>query len=141
MTELPNKESFSQDEQALMNKFLEDHRLFYGPDPEIMNNHSIGPRTAAEEEVFAKPLDVHMLSHVRGLVNAALDESFTMVEQMGSAPGAKWGDLVTAIYTASGDLTIGDRAARHRRLCPPACTTRSSSSSSTGPTTPPWGSA
>jgi N-methylhydantoinase B/oxoprolinase/acetone carboxylase alpha subunit len=30
-----------------------------------------------------------------------------MVEQMGAAPGAKWGDIITGIYSASGDLTIG----------------------------------
>ena len=37
---------------------------------------------------------------------AALDESNTMIEQMGAAPGAKWGDIVTAIYTANGDLSM-----------------------------------
>ena len=29
-----------------------------------------------------------------------------MVNQMGAAPGAKWGDLVTGIYTNSGDLAM-----------------------------------
>jgi N-methylhydantoinase B/oxoprolinase/acetone carboxylase alpha subunit len=29
-----------------------------------------------------------------------------MVNQMGAAPGAKWGDLVTGIYTARGDLAM-----------------------------------
>src|SRR3546814_13042165 len=29
-----------------------------------------------------------------------------MCNQMGAAPGAKWGDLVTGIYTAQGDLAM-----------------------------------
>jgi len=48
----------------------------------------------------------HEVHHVRGLINAALSEAFTMVNQMGAAPGAKWGDLVTGIYTAQGDLAM-----------------------------------
>ena len=35
-----------------------------------------------------------------------------MVEQMGAAPGAKWGDLITGVFTASGDLAT---------IAPPAC--------------------
>ncbi len=96
----------SESERALLDKFLADHRLFLAPDPEIMRNHSIGPRSEIEERVLAVQQDPHQLAHVRGLVNAALDETFTMVNQMGAAPGAKWGDLVTAIFTASGDLSM-----------------------------------
>ena len=44
--------------------------------------------------------------HIRGLLNAALSEAFTMCNQMGAAPGAKWGDLVSGIYTAQGDLAM-----------------------------------
>jgi N-methylhydantoinase B/oxoprolinase/acetone carboxylase alpha subunit len=40
------------------------------------------------------------------LINAALSEAFQMVNQMGAAPGAKWGDLVTGIFTTSGDLAM-----------------------------------
>ncbi|MFW7269778.1 hydantoinase B/oxoprolinase family protein [Gluconacetobacter sp. Hr-1-5] len=29
-----------------------------------------------------------------------------MVEQMGAAPGAKWGDVITGVYSAGGDLAI-----------------------------------
>ncbi|MDB5986880.1 MAG: acetone carboxylase subunit alpha, partial [Nevskia sp.] len=50
--------------------------------------------------------DPHQVHHVRGLINAALSEAFTMVNQMGAAPGAKWGDLVTGVYTAQGDLAM-----------------------------------
>ena len=41
---------------------------------------------------------------MRKRIVAGLDEAFEMMEQTGAAPGAKWGDLTSAIYTASGDL-------------------------------------
>lgn len=94
------------EEQALLDKFLAEQKLFLGPDPEIMRNHSFGIRTAYEEQILSRPLDLHKLNHVRGLINSALDESYVMVEQMGAAPGAKWGDLVTAIFTPTGDLSM-----------------------------------
>ena len=95
-----------QEEQALLDKFLAEQNLFLGPDPAIMRDHSFGARTAYEEQILSRPLDLHKLNHVRGLINSALDESYVMVEQMGAAPGAKWGDLVTAIFTPSGDLSM-----------------------------------
>jgi N-methylhydantoinase B/oxoprolinase/acetone carboxylase alpha subunit len=93
-------------DQALLDKFLADNTLFLGPDPEIMRNHKITPRSAAEEAALKRGLDPHRVHHVRGLINSALSEAFTMVNQMGAAPGAKWGDLVTGIYTAQGDLAM-----------------------------------
>jgi N-methylhydantoinase B/oxoprolinase/acetone carboxylase alpha subunit len=101
-----NDAQLSKDDKALLDKFLADNRLFLGPDPEIMRNHSVQPRSALEERALATKLDPHQINHVRGLIHAALSESFTMVNQMGAAPGAKWGDLVTAIFTAQGDLAM-----------------------------------
>lgn len=71
-----------------------------------MRFHGVTPRSAMEEAALSKALDPHQVHHVRGLINAALSEAFTMVNQMGAAPGAKWGDLVTGIYTAQGDLAM-----------------------------------
>lgn len=85
MQEISNKE-----DQALMNKFLADNTLFLGPDPEIMRNHSLTPRSAMEEEALKNGVDTHQVHHIRGLLNSALGEAFTMVNQMGAAPGAKW---------------------------------------------------
>jgi acetone carboxylase, alpha subunit len=96
----------SAEEQALVERFLSDNRLFLGPDPEIMRNHTVGPRSAAEQDILGRGLDPHEIHHVRGLLNAALSEAFTMCNQMGAAPGAKWGDLVSGIYTAQGDLAM-----------------------------------
>lgn len=96
----------SPEDAALRDRFLAENQLFLGPDPLIMRNHATNPRTAAEEEILRKGLDPHQVHHIRGLVNAALSESFQMVNQMGAAPGAKWGDLVTGIYTMNGDLAM-----------------------------------
>ncbi|HEY9544368.1 MAG TPA: hydantoinase B/oxoprolinase family protein, partial [Solimonas sp.] len=99
-------DKISSEEQVLLDKFLADNQLWLGPDPEIMRNHSTLPRTPAEDEILKKGLDPHEVHHVRGLINAALSEAFAMCNQMGAAPGAKWGDLVTGIYTAQGDLAM-----------------------------------
>jgi hypothetical protein len=71
-----------------------------------MQDHRIGPRDGREEELLKRPVDAHQVNQVRGLILAALDEGNTMIEQMGAAPGAKWGDMVAAIFTASGDLSM-----------------------------------
>ena len=125
MNEPLNKKALPKEEQAVLDRFLADNRLFLGPDPEIMRNHTLEPRTAEEDAVLKKGLDAHQVHHIRGLINAALSEAFEMVNQMGAAPGAKWGDLVTGIYTTSGDLAMIAPS-------PPAASTRSSSSTSTG---------
>ncbi|NKF21857.1 hydantoinase B/oxoprolinase family protein [Solimonas marina] len=99
-------DNISAEERALLDKFLADNKMFLGPDPEIMRDHTVTPRSAAEEAVLKQGFDTHQAHHIRGLINAALSEAFTMVNQMGAAPGAKWGDLVTAIYTAEGNLAM-----------------------------------
>lgn len=99
-------DTITQEDQALVDKFLADNTLFLGPDPEIMRNHSITPRSKAEDAALKLGLDAHEVHHIRGLINSALSEAFTMVNQMGAAPGAKWGDLVTGVYTARGDLAM-----------------------------------
>lgn len=96
----------SSEEQVLLDKFLADNTMFLGPDPEIMRNHTLSARSPIEDAALKKGLDPHEVHHVRGLINAALSESFTMINQMGAAPGAKWGDLVTGVYTAQGDLAM-----------------------------------
>ncbi|HWY23609.1 MAG TPA: hydantoinase B/oxoprolinase family protein, partial [Nevskia sp.] len=106
MNEPLNKKALPKEEQAVLDRFLADNRLFLGPDPEVMRNHGLAPRTAEEDTVLKKGMDAHQVHHIRGLINAALSEAFQMVNQMGAAPGAKWGDLVTGIYTTSGDLAM-----------------------------------
>ena len=78
---LPNAE-----EIALIKKFLNDTTLFLGPDPEIMKNHDLMPRTALEEECIAQVSDAHTVAKIRDRIQAGCDEGFEMVEQMGAAP-------------------------------------------------------
>ena len=106
MNNTVNLEGDVQD-QELIQKFLKDTTLFLGPDPEIMRDHSIMPRTSSEEECMEKYTDLNQISSIRDRLQSACEEGFEMVEQMGAAPGAKWGDIITGIYSASGDLTIG----------------------------------
>ena len=90
--------------EELEQKFLADANLFYGPDPEIMADHDISHRSPREEELLARPDDRELFALVRSKIQAGLNESFEMMEQMGAAPGAKWGDLISALFTGSGDL-------------------------------------
>jgi acetone carboxylase alpha subunit len=96
----------SEEEQKLLDQFLVDNQLFYGPDPEIMTDHTLADRDADEERILSTEFDTQKANIVRGRLTSALDETHTMVEQMGVAPGAKWGDIVTAVFTASGDMTM-----------------------------------
>ncbi|SEQ38291.1 N-methylhydantoinase B/oxoprolinase/acetone carboxylase, alpha subunit [Solimonas aquatica] len=98
--------TLSARQQALLDRFLHENKLFYAPDPSIMENHRIAPRSELEERLLSQPLDRQKINELRGLIVAALDESHTMIEQMGAAPGAKWGDMTTAIFTAAGDLSM-----------------------------------
>jgi N-methylhydantoinase B/oxoprolinase/acetone carboxylase alpha subunit len=101
-----NDLNITTEQQAMLDRFLVQNKLFYGPDPEIMENHRIEPRSEIEERLLSTSVDPHKVNEVRGLIVAALDESNTMIEQMGAAPGAKWGDMTTGIFTASGDLSM-----------------------------------
>ncbi len=94
-------------DQELIKKFLKETTLFLGPDPEIIRDHRIRPRTDYEEKCVNEYSDLNQIASIRDRLQAACEEGFEMVEQMGAAPGAKWGDIITGIYSASGDLTIG----------------------------------
>ncbi len=100
-----NSPKLSAAEEKLLKDFLEEHRLFFAPDQEILRHHGLEPRSAREERAITNCNDPHRINQVRGRLTSAMEEGYRMVEQMGSAPGAKWGDLVTAVFTASGDLS------------------------------------
>ena len=91
-------------DQERIDRFLNETTLFLGPPPEIMRSHSMQPRTDEENRLLSARLDAYELDRVRKRIVAGLDEAFDMMEQTGAAPGAKWGDLTSAVYTASGDL-------------------------------------
>ena len=100
------QQSEAERERKLVDEFLDSTTLFLGPDPEIMNEHGLYPRTECEEKALKGGYDDDLLAQVRDTLNAGTNEGFEMLEQMGAAPGAKWGDLITGIYTAGGDLVI-----------------------------------
>ncbi|MDB5986223.1 MAG: Hydantoinase B/oxoprolinase [Nevskia sp.] len=93
-------------EQMLIDQFLSDNVLFLGPDPEIMEHHDLAPATALERDAMAKEKDPEVFTLIRDRLQAGCNEAFEMLEQMGAAPGAKWGDLITGVFTASGDLAV-----------------------------------
>lgn len=93
-------------EKSVIEKFLEDNVLFLGPDPEIMRDHSVVTASAREEAAlksFDNPDEINLIRHK---LQTACNESFDMVEQMGAAPGAKWGDLISGVWTMHGDLAM-----------------------------------
>ena len=101
-----NDNNITADQQAMLDRFVRQNKLFYAPDPAIMENHRIDPRSEIEQRLLSGEVDPHKINEVRGLIISALDESNTMIEQMGAAPGAKWGDMTTGIFTAAGDLSM-----------------------------------
>ena len=102
MTELQT--GYSAGEQAKVDEFLAGATLFLGPDPEIMQNHKSAPRTLLEDKLLSEPFDDDTLDKIRKRIVAGLDEAYEMMQQTGAAPGAKWGDLTSAVYSAGGDL-------------------------------------
>jgi len=98
------EQQFSAEDQEWVDRFLTGTTLFLGPDSEIMRDHRMAPRTAEEDRLLSQPIDPNALDRVRKRLVAGLDEAFEMMEQTGAAPGAKWGDLTSAVYSASGDL-------------------------------------
>jgi acetone carboxylase alpha subunit len=96
----------SSSEALELEQFLLDTTLFLAPDPEIMGTHDLAPRTQREERILKQDVDPTQLLLIRDRLLAGANEAFEMMEQMGAAPGAKWGDLITGIYSASGDLAI-----------------------------------
>src|SRR5260370_25490214 len=95
---------FTPEEQEWVAASLAETTLVLGPDPEIMNDHRMAPRTAEEDRLLSGPVDANDLDRVRKRLVAGLDEAFEMMGQTGAAPGAKWGDLTSAVYSVSGDL-------------------------------------
>jgi acetone carboxylase, alpha subunit len=93
-------------EQELVEKFLKKTTLFLGPTPELMQDHTLAPITEREVEAIRKVNNPSVLSVARSKMQAGTNEAFEMLEQIGAAPGAKWGDLVCGIFTAKGDLSI-----------------------------------
>ena len=46
--EMSNSIDLSAEEKKVLEKFVDDNQLFYGPDPQIVRNHELMPRTQEE---------------------------------------------------------------------------------------------
>lgn len=86
--------------------FLQSTILFKGPDPEIMNNHALAPLSALEQKAGGIEIDKITKTIIRNRLQMITNEANEMLSHIGSAPGAKWGDLICGIFTGSGDLSI-----------------------------------
>jgi acetone carboxylase, alpha subunit len=106
MTAIENQpQTLTAQEREWVDKFMDETTLFLGPDREIMRSHSISERSVYEDACIAKGVDRVLLERIRKRIAGALDEGYEMCEAQGAAPGAKWGDLTTAIYTGAGDVS------------------------------------
>ena len=92
--------------KSKLEQFLDETVVFYGPDREILGDHRLAPRSALEERSMAAHRDPHTTSLLRSKLEVTAEEAFYQLEQTGAAPGAKWGDLIAGIFTASGDLAV-----------------------------------
>lgn len=97
---------YEQSSLDLVQDFLNNQKVFIGPDPEIMEDHGLAPRSAREEELLARPWDRSRAGLMRDRLVSNCNETWEMMSQIASSPGAKWGDSITGIWTASGDLAV-----------------------------------
>jgi acetone carboxylase alpha subunit len=100
-----NQQALTSQEREWVDAFMDETTLFLGPDREIMRSHQISERSDYEELAISAGVDRLTVERIRKRVAGALDEGYEMCEAQGAAPGAKWGDLTTAIYTAAGDVS------------------------------------
>jgi N-methylhydantoinase B/oxoprolinase/acetone carboxylase alpha subunit len=104
---MSSNQATSDAEQALVNKFLNEHRSYLAPDQEIQKNHHINPRSEREDEILSRGVDSHRMADIRSSLQAALDEAFDIAEMTVATPAAQCGDMSTGYFTAGGDLSLG----------------------------------
>ncbi len=94
------------DAEAFFAELLHARPVMYGPDAEIMSGNALSPRTPLEEEALTSGVDPVDATISQNRLEIILESAKEMLEQTGAAPGAKWGDLTTGLYSASGDLAL-----------------------------------
>lgn len=96
----------SAEDQEIIDKFLKDNVLFYGPDRDIMHDHQVSEITDAEREALKDLPDAETRNIIRARMETGCTEAFELVENMGAAPGAKWGDMIVGLFSRAGDLSV-----------------------------------
>ena len=86
--------------------FLKDQKVFIGPDPEIMQSHTLAPRTEREQHLLQQPWNRSRAGLLRDRLVSNCNETWEIMTQIASSPGARWGDAITGVWTASGDLAM-----------------------------------
>ncbi|MGW8813447.1 hydantoinase B/oxoprolinase family protein [Gordonia terrae] len=99
-------DSPDDDIQSELREFLDASKLFRGPELAGIRDHRIAPRDEHEEAAMSTDVDPVTRMVVRNRLQAATDEAREMLQHIASSPAAKWGDLVTCAFTATGDLSI-----------------------------------
>ncbi|MEU3274845.1 hydantoinase B/oxoprolinase family protein [Saccharomonospora sp. NPDC006951] len=85
---------------------LNNQPVMFGPDPDINAEYRLRPRTAREDEALAAITDPADLSVGLSRVEAVLQSSIEMMQQISASAAAKWGDLIVGIYTKEGDFAV-----------------------------------
>ncbi len=89
MEEMNIAKSAPEADQELIAKFLSENVSFLGPDPEIVCDHHMQPRSPREEAILGGgEVDTQLMRDVRMSLNASLDEAFEVVEQTAASPAA-----------------------------------------------------
>src|SRR6218665_3330068 len=86
--------------------FLKNQTVFIGPDPDIMRDHGLAPRTPREHALLARAWGRERVGLLRDRLISTCNETWQVMSAIASSPGAKWGDSITGIWTASGDLAV-----------------------------------
>src|SRR6218665_906340 len=86
--------------------FLKNQTVFIGPDPDIMRDHGLAPRTPREHALLARDWERDRVGLMRDRLISNCNETWQVMSAIASSPGAKWGDSITGIWTASGDLAV-----------------------------------
>ena len=97
---------YEQSALDVVQDFLDNQQVFIGPDPEIMESHSLAPRSVREEELLQRDWDRSRAGLLRDRLVSNCNETWEMMSQIASSPGAKWGDSITGVWTTSGDLAM-----------------------------------
>jgi len=96
---------FTAEEQRWVDAFLAETTLFLGPDPEIMNDHRMAPRTAEEGPAAVRPGRRQRpgpgAQADRGRPGRGVRDDGADRRRLPAPSGA---NLTSAVYSASGDL-------------------------------------
>ena len=92
--------------QAELEAFLQQQTVFIGPDADIMRDHRLAPRNAREQDLLQRAWDRSRAGLLRDRLVSNCNESWEVMSAIASSPGAKWGDSITGVWTASGDLAM-----------------------------------